>query len=168
MLLGALLSAAPVFSQAMADPHIKGGQFVWFTLSESRAELTTALGRPAVVADFGHDFVSWQYQLGNIDHHDFSHQVVMRRDGAIVSITRNYEPERNVDALFPENETTTHEYAVDGKPQFSVRVRRLSGGRLLLAMGVSKPGQKTYQLMLIRESEVRYFHPWLAEQLRKS
>jgi hypothetical protein len=34
-----------------------------------------------------------------------------------------------------------------------------------MAMGTSAPGQKTGQIVLIRESELRFFHPWLFEQL---
>jgi hypothetical protein len=40
-------------------------------------------------------------------------------------------------------------------------VRRLSGGRVLIAMGSTKAGQLTGQVVLIRESELALFHPWL-------
>ena len=58
-----------------------------------------------------------------------------------------------------------HHFPDAQKPTFSIRVRRLSGGRLLMAIGTSKPGQTTGQLVLMRESELTHFYPWLEEQL---
>jgi hypothetical protein len=104
-----------------------------------------------------------------LDEHDFSHQLVFRKtDNQLISVTRNYEPERNVDQWFPPAETTVHFYPDANKPQYSVRLRHLSGGRILMAMGTSKAGDTTGQIVLIRESELRYFHPWLFEQLDRS
>ena len=52
---------------------------------------------------------SWQYQIGEVEHDDFSHALVFRKsDGKLVSVTRTYNPERNVDAFFPPGETTVH------------------------------------------------------------
>jgi hypothetical protein len=170
ILCGALW-AAPLFCQepAAANPQVQDGQFRWFLLTETKDEVRAALGQPQMVADFGDDFRSWQYRFGDTDHDDFSLAVVFRRStGALVSITRNAESERNVDAFFPEAETTTHFYPTAQKPQFSVRLRRLAGGRILMAMGVSKAGQTTGQLVLIRESELRYFFDWLSNQLQSA
>ena len=109
-----------------------------------------------MVADFGQDFQSWQYESD--EHEEFSLTVVFRKsDGKLVSVTRNYEPERNVDALFPEAETTVHQF----NPQYGLRLRRLSGGRVLMAMGAPKRGQVTGQMVVMRESELRYFYPWV-------
>jgi hypothetical protein len=169
LLLGALLGAAPLFSQIppAADPQRRDGELRWFLLTETKDEVTRALGPPTVVAGFGQDFVSWQYQIGDVDHDEFSHQVVFRSSvRGIVSITRNYQPERNVDELFPETETTVHHYPDAEKPQFSLRLRCLPAGRVLMAMGISRPGQLTGQLVLMKESELRYFYPWVAKQLR--
>jgi hypothetical protein len=170
LFIGALLSAAPLFSQlpAAADPQLRNGELRWFLLSETKDQIARALGPPTLVAGFGQDFLSWQYQIGDVDHDDFSHQVVFRNSSReIVSITRNYEPERNVDELFPGPETTVHHFPDASKSQFSLRLRRLSGGRVLMAMGTSKPGQLTGQLVLMRESELRVFYPWVAQQLER-
>ena len=166
--LWALLLAAPAFSQipAASDPALRNGEVQWFSMSETRAEVARMLGQPTFVAEFGRDFLSWQFRIGEFDHEDFSHQIVFRRsDVKLVSVTRNYEEQRNVDALFPESETTTHFYPDKDKPQFSLRLRHLSNGRLLMAMGTSRRGQTTGQLVLMRESELPFFYPWLAAQI---
>jgi hypothetical protein len=168
---GLLLMATPVLFAELppsADPRERDGKVVWFDLSEGPEAVATQLGRPANVVDFGQHFQSWQYQIGNADHHEFSHEVVFRKPGnTLISITRNYEPEENVDRLFPPAQTRSYFYPDGGRPKYAVRVRRLAPGILLLAMGTSAPGQRTGQIVLIRESELRYFHRWLFDQLPK-
>ena len=88
-----------------------------------------------------------------------------KADGKLISVTRQFEPERMVDEFFPAAETNV--FLFPGNPAFGARVRRLSGGRLLIAMGSTKPGQPTGQLLLIREAEINRFHPWIASQLTK-
>lgn len=164
VILGALLTAAPVFSQPLPgiDPQIKDGELRWFRLTESRAQVAQAFGQPRMVASFGSDFLSLQFQIGNIDLHEFSHQAIFRKStGTLVSITRNYDPEILVDAFFPPAHTQVHRFN-GNNVNYSVRVRRLPGNILLMAMGTSKPGDKTGQLVLIRESELRFFYSWLA------
>ena len=114
-----------------------------------------------MVADFG-AYRSWQYQIGEVEHDDFSHALVFRKsDGKLVSVSRNYDPERNVDVFFPASETTVRWFRAAGQADFAMRVRRLRGGRVLIAVGTSKPGQSTGQVVLMRESELRHFYPWL-------
>jgi hypothetical protein len=167
VLLWALLSAAPVFSQQAlwSDPQLSADGPKWFQLVESESAVRKCLGQPAMVADFG-EYRSWQYQIGEVEHDDFSHALVFRKsDGKLVSVSRSYNPERNVDAFFPPSETTVHWFRAAGQPDFAMRVRRLRGGRVLIAVGTSKPGQTTSQLVLMREIELRHFYPWLAEDL---
>ena len=164
---GVLLMAAPLFSQT--DPLLKDGapEPAWFQLTEDGEQVSKLLGKPTNVAEFGKDFVSWQFQIGS-GHDDFSHVAVFRKsEGKLISITREYEPESNVDGLFPPSQTTACFFPDAANPKFAVRVRRLSGGRLLMAMGTSKPGQKTGQLLLIRETELGNFYSWIAAQLSK-
>lgn len=167
-LLGALLFAAPVFSQPAlwSDPRVAVGEIRWFELVEHESDVRKALGQPSMVADFG-GYRSWQYRIGeDVEHDDFSHALVFRKsDGVLVSITRAYDPERNVDAFFPAAETSVHWFKQPAQPDFPVRVRKLSGGRVLIAVGISKPGQKTSQLVLIRISELHQFYPWLEPDL---
>jgi len=169
LLQGALLSAALLFSQSSPGPDpeaARTGEPRWFLLNESTDLIRRELGPPALVAEFGEDFLSWQYQIDNSEHDEFSHSVVFRKsDRSLVSITRNYSPERSVDGLFPGAETTVHHFPDAKAPQFSLRLRRLSGGRVLMAMGSPKQGQPTGQLVLMRESELRVFYPWLYQQL---
>jgi hypothetical protein len=151
VLLGALLFAAPVFSQ---DQDILA-----FQLSERSGQVLQRLGQPALIVPFG-EFESWQYQIGVEDNHEFSH-ILLFRDGELLSLTRNWEQERTVDELFPPEASKVYYYPDAKNPEYGVRVRRLSGGRVLMAMGSSEPGQPTGQVVLIRESELPHFHPWL-------
>jgi hypothetical protein len=181
--LAALLfcSAARLFSQSppsdpsqpwhrhSSDPRFQGGYLFWFSLDETPAQLIEKLGQPAQVGEMGPDFLIWQFQISIVDKHEFSHVICIRkRDNKIVSIARNYEFQENVDGLFPPKITEVHQWMQDGKPGFGVRLRRLSNGRLLLAMGSEKPGKPTSQILLIRESELGIFMPWLRDSLNKS
>jgi len=159
VLTGALLISAAAPS---AEPVLtKQGAFSWFTLSETRQQAAAILGPPAATTAFADDLESWQYKRGGTDGHDYSHALVFRKStGKLVSITRNWEPEQLVDAFFPPAETKV-QLAPNTPTPFGARVRRLSGGRLLVAMGSMKAGQPTGQLLLIAESEVRHFIPWL-------
>jgi hypothetical protein len=170
-LVGALLGA-PLFAQSppvaaasvtqvrtTTDPLAKDGDIRWFNLTESRDQVWTNFGPPKSVEPFG-DFESWQYQIDSQDNHDFSHLLVFRKStGELVSVTRNYEPEKLVDDLFAEGAVVVHAFPDD--PHFKVRVRKLSGGRVLLAMGSSGPGKPVEQIILIRESELANFQPWI-------
>jgi len=166
-LIGALLVAAPLFSQKpLLDPLVKDGRVVWFLLNETREDVARVMGQPSVVAGFGDDFISWQYRLEDREDEEFSHFLVFRKsDGKLLSATRNFAGERDVSALFPVSRTTIHEFR-DGKALYHVAVRKLDGNRLLLAMGASRPGAPVRQVMLIRESELQYFHPWLHQRLQ--
>jgi len=168
-LLGALLSAAPVFSQQAlrSDPRIATDGVKWFELVEREAEVRQHLGQPAMVADFG-EYRSWQYQIGEVEHDEFSHALVFRKsDGVLVSITRNYDPERSVDAFFPQSETSVHWFRKSGQPDFPMWVRKLPGDRVLIAVGIFRQGQTTGQLVLMRTSELQHFYPWLEEDLSR-
>jgi hypothetical protein len=169
-LLGVLVIAAPLFSQIRryVDPEVREGVLEWFQLDENAENVSRILGTPALMVPFG-DFVSWQYQIGVEDTHEYSHQLVFRKsDGALISVTRNYEHERIVDEWFPQAGTAVYHYPDASHPQYSARVRRLSGGRVLMAMGVSRAGQAASQVTLFRESELKFFHPWLFQQLREN
>ncbi|MFN0171935.1 MAG: hypothetical protein ACKV22_36440 [Bryobacteraceae bacterium] len=170
ILLGALLVAAPpLFCERPGEPSDSQNQtgfLLKFTLEESFDQVRARVGKPTQIAAFGPNFVTWQYQVDMHDHHEFSHLFCFGdSDRKLVSVTQNFEEARNVDAVFPAAQTTVHHWPDDRKPQFSIRVRRLSGNRLLMAMGASKPGQPINQLVLIRASVVGLFHPWLATQL---
>lgn len=116
-----------------------------------------------MVARFGDDFESWQFQLDGDDAHEYSHQVVFRvSNRTVVSVTRNWEQPRRFDALFPERDTRFYRYSNHSDQAFSVAVRRLSGGRLLMAMGLAGPGATANQIVCIRETELPFFFPWLA------
>lgn len=166
ILIGALLIAAPCCAQSV-DPRTTASYLLKFTLQEDPAEVRAKLGAPAQVADFGPRYFSWLYQIGIADHHDFSHTLCFsREDGKLISVTRTVE-EEIVEDLLPAAETTVHQWPSADKPQYGLRLRRLPGDRLLLAMGSTKPGQTTSQLILIRRSAIPFFFPWLASQLEK-
>jgi hypothetical protein len=167
-LIGALLIAAPLFSQKpLFDPVAKNGRVSWFLLGETRDEVARIMGPPAVVAGFGDDFISWQYRLESREDEEPSHYLIFRKsDGKLLSATRNFSAERDVSALFPETFTTIHEFR-DGTASYPVAVRKLDTNRLLLAMGASRPGDPVRQVVLIRASELQYFHPWLKTELER-
>lgn len=170
VVLAGVLIAAPLAAQKPlppgSDPSLKDGVLQWFTLEEGRPELGRMLGDPAYISDAGEDLAALQYQIDVEDKHDFSHFVTVRKSSnRIISVTRNYDPERTVDQWFPESETKVCWFPNAASRQWSVRVRRLPRGRVLMAMGVSKPGQKTGQLVLMRESELHIFYPWVAQEL---
>jgi hypothetical protein len=102
----------------------------WFQLVESESEVRKYLGQPAMVADFG-EYRSWQYQIGEVEHDDFSHALdSANRTETLVSVSRTYNPERGVDSFFPPSKTTVHRFRAAGQPGFPVRLRRLPGGRV--------------------------------------
>src|SRR5262249_49951920 len=104
--LGALLIlwAAPSFSQhtpSAADPLVRREGIDWFQLTESPEEIRVQLGPPVMIVPFGLDFVSWYYQFEQMEEQEYSLQLVFRKsEGRLISVTRNYDPERHVDALF--------------------------------------------------------------------
>lgn len=157
MFLWALLATAPVFSQTQRwiEPRVAQGELEWARLLETETEVRAGLGQPAMAIEFGR-YRSWQYRIGSeVEHDDFSHVLVFRKaDGRLISLSRNYVPERNVDAFFPAELTTVH--TLRG---FSIRVRPLSGGRVLIGSGGA--GQTSGQLVLMLEAEMREFYPWI-------
>lgn len=150
--LGALLLAAPAFS---LDDSV-----LTFSLKESKAQISARLGPPALVAPAG-QLESWQYQDGIADHHEFSH-LLLFRGGTLISFTRNFDAPADLSALFPHAESSTEHYPDARHPAMSFRVRRLGDDRVLLALG---DPAATEQILLIRASELRHFHPWLAARL---
>jgi hypothetical protein len=168
ILLGALLYAAPGFSQQSqwTDPRVANGRFEWIHLLESESEVRGQLGQSRMVADFG-IYRSWQYRFGEeLDHDEFSHALVFRKsDGKLVSVSRTYTEPRLADEWFPKKETAVHTLRVPGQIDFRVRVRRLPEGALLIAPGSGEWGRPVQQIVLIHESVLARFYPELAEQL---
>ncbi len=153
VLMGALLFAAPAFS---LDDDLLA-----FQLKETREQVTVRMGRPQLIAPFG-EFESWQYQIGVEDNHEFSHVFLFRAGtGELLSVTRNWEHERSIEDLLPLPQSTVYYFPDAKNPVYGVRVRRLSNHRVLMAMGSVRPGEPTGQVVLIRESELQHFHPWL-------
>ena len=62
-------------------------------------------------------------------------------------------------------DTTFHWLRRKGQPDFAVSLRRLPGGQVLIAIGRSRQGQKTAQVVLMLESELPRVYPWLEEDL---
>jgi len=167
--MGVLLCAAPLLPQSASEPVFDHGILRWFQLTETREDVARIMGRPKVVTSFGDDFECWQYQIGVSDEHEFSHQLVFRRDtGKLVSATRNYETDRDIDWLFPEGSGSVYWYTGPDGSKYGIRVSRLPDGRLLLAPGSTERGKPASQIGLFRDTELKAFYPWLALQLRES
>ncbi|MFN7919722.1 MAG: hypothetical protein U0Q16_06475 [Bryobacteraceae bacterium] len=159
-LMAGAATVAPVFGQTVADPTVRDGVFSWFELTETMSDVARKLGPPRVKADFGKGLESWQYQIGPGDGHEPTHYLVFEKaTRKLISVTRNFDPEPPVDEMFPPSQTTSR--FLPSNPGFGVRMRRLPGGRVLLAMGSPKPGQPTGQLVLMRMSDAEAQYPWL-------
>ena len=137
-----------------------------FTLEENTARVAAMLGAPAQVGEAGPHHFSWYLQINVADNHDHSHVLLFRKtDQKLVSVTRDYDEPENVDRMFPAGESRTYYWQAGTQPRWPVRVRKLDGNRVLIAMGVAGPGQRTNQVLLIRRSAVADYLPWLQEQL---
>lgn len=162
---GAWLIAAPsIFSQ---NTPLAASELLRYSLEETTQQIHRGLGAPVQIADAGPEMVNWFYKTDVYDQHEHSHQLLFRKsDGKLLSVTRNFHFPVNVDALFPEGSATrTYKF----NAEWSVRVREtLSGQRLIIAMGVDKPGDTTTQIAVMRREVVPLFLPWLARQLTSS
>lgn len=157
--LGAWLFAAPhLFPQT----PLAAGEILRYSLEETPEQLTRWLGRPAQIADSDPQHVTWHYQTDVADMHDFSHLLQFRKsDGRLVAVTRNFHIPVNVDALFPAAKTSAHVWPGDPLKKWGVRVRVLGEDRLAIAVGTTKPGELTTQVLIVRRSMLRQFFPWL-------
>jgi len=147
---------------------LRVGKLMRYTLDESSVQLTRGMGAPVQIADASPGYFSWYYKTDVLDQHDFSHLLMFRKaDGKLVSVTRNFHLAVNVDALSPVKSTQTYYWPGETDRQWPVRVRRMGNDRLVIAMGVAKPGETTTQVLIIRRSVLGLFLPWLGEQLAK-
>jgi hypothetical protein len=162
--------ALPLFSQSPA-PAKKTHTILRFTLQEKPQDIFALLGHPNHVDDSSRSFVSWMWESADGEAHDDdnlpSAYILCLRAGDrhLLSVTRNFDEAQDVDDLFPATNTRSYYWPSKDAPQYSLRLREVDGGNLLLAMGVSRPGQRTTQLILIRRDALPVFMPWLAEQL---
>jgi hypothetical protein len=164
----ALLAALPLISQTVFNQ--KTHSLLRFTLEEKPEAIARLLGRPNSVDDSARDYKSLQYETVDGEEHDENlppaYILCLRAgDEQLLSVTRNFVTPQDVDDLFPQAETSVHHWPSTKAPQFSLRLRELPKGRLLLAMGTSHSGEPAAQLILIRRSALKIFMPWLAEQL---
>ena len=133
-----------------------------FRLGENKSEVARLLGAPKLISPFGAEFEGWQFQIGETEEGAFSHHAVFRKsDGKLISLARDYPEPIAVDSLFPPAESVTF----SGPGNWNVRVHPLGPHRYLLAMGVSRSGEKTTQIVLLDDTALRAFYPWLFEKL---
>ena len=119
--------------------------------------------RPAQIADSDARYLNWHYQTDVADMHDFSHLLQFRKsDNRLVAVTRNFDIPVSVDALFPAAKTSVRIWPGDPLKKWGVRVRVLGEDRLAIAVGTTKPGELTTQVLIVRRSALRQFFPWLA------
>ena len=160
-----LLATPLFFYPALAAEEER--DLVRFTLEEDTTKVAAMLGAPAQVGEAGPHHFFWYLQLNVVDDHDHSHILLFRKeDKRLVSVTRDYGEPKNVDSLFPVAESQTYYWQNGTQPRWPVRVRMLSGNRVLVAMGVAGPGQRTNQVLLIRRSAMAGYLPWLQAQLK--
>jgi hypothetical protein len=164
MMAGSKIGLLLVLSLFQSTSVKPGTELLGFTLNQTPLDVVAQLGPPDGVDDSLPNYVSWLFRGEIRDERDYSYIVCFRRsDNRLVSITRNFERDEIVDHLFPGGESAVRNWPSDDKPQFSVRIRALSGGRLLIAMGSGQPRKPCGQLVLIDREMVPFFFPWLTE-----
>jgi hypothetical protein len=181
---GALLLAAPLsLSHAFAQHHHpqssraphsklseaakrKPGLLLQFRLNETQEQIAAWMGPPERTAESGALYFCWQYFLGE-DLHDPTHSFCFdKRDGRLAAVSRISEQPENPDALLPPASTKTYFWPDAETREYSARVRRFGKlDRLLIANGVSKPGELTTSLLLVRRSALKAFVSWIADQM---
>lgn len=159
LMLGALLTAAPL---ASPEPIVENGVLHWFQLTESRDDITRLMGSPRMVTQLGEDFESWQYQIGVADEHEYSHQLVFRRStGRLVSATRTFEGDRDVEWLFADGRDSVYWLTNSDGSKYGVRISRQPNDCILLVPGSSAKGKPASQIVLMRSAELSVFYPWM-------
>jgi hypothetical protein len=156
-----LLIVLSLFQSTTVKP---GTELLGFTLNQTPSDVVAQLGPPEGVDDSLPNYVSWLFKGNARDERDYAYIVCFRRDdNRLVSVTRTFEKDEIVDHLFPDGSFTVHNWPSDDNPQFSVRVRTLSDGRLLLAMGSGQAGKPCGQLVLIDREMLPFFFPWITK-----
>ena len=167
---GALLVAAlPLLCQTPRNGKIQ--ELLRFTLNETPEQIQSLLGRPQRIDDSLAGYQSWQYEFSADEENDDNSPpawlvCLSAAKRQVLSVTRNFDKPQDVDGIFPASQAAVYSWPSRDTPQFSVRLRQLPGEVLLLAMGTSRPGERTTQLIVIRRSALKTFMPWLAGQLR--
>jgi hypothetical protein len=116
-----LLALAVFVAASQTEPAKPGSELLGFTLHETMDQIVSRLGAPDKVDDSGRHYTSWFYTSAS-DRHDSAYILVIRReDGKLVSLTRNFDPEENIDQLFPEKTSSIHYWPSSEKPQFGLR-----------------------------------------------
>ncbi|MBC8166840.1 MAG: hypothetical protein H7Y20_13345 [Bryobacteraceae bacterium] len=153
---------------------IQGGELppriVGFTLSETPSGLMKAFRQaPNVVKQPAALIVQFHEDSDHSKVHscdgDFAWAFYFSASGEMQSITWNPEKPIAVSKLFPAKDRELHSTSAVGV-KASVMLRRLSGGRLLIA-NVNSPDQaELQQAVLMRADTVGRFFPWLAARLK--
>src|SRR5262245_49896776 len=130
---GALLAVAfPSFAQLPSDPKIK--EILRFALDESPDQIVSIMGRPTHIDDSLKAYQSWQYDAPPDEDNDDNSPpawffCVSTTSNRILSVTRNFDKPRDVQALFPAAESAVYYWPSKDAPQFTVLVRRFSDER---------------------------------------
>lgn len=158
LIAGVWLATPP----APAQTPLAASEILRFTQEETPGQLLRFLGRPVQIADTDGRQIVWSYQTDTGDAHEASHLLVFdKRDGRLVSVTRNFHLPVTVDALFPEAKSAAHCLPGEAGRKWCVRVRAMGPERLAIALGVEKAGEATTQLIVLRRSELGRSFPWL-------
>lgn len=149
---------------ARAEGEAAGERLAAFTLRESAEQIQKRFGVPANVKR-GPGFAVLCFQdNAQAEHEDGFYDWCFYFEiptGALLSVTRNLEPARALDALFPETSSRTH--AMPHAPGgFGATSRKLNGDRVLVAVGRRSRGDRCGQLVLMRAGALPRFYPWIA------
>ena len=163
------MAALPLMCQTPQNTKIQ--ELLRFSLNESPEQIVSLLGRPQRIDDSLAGYQSWQYEFSAVEENDDNSPpawfvCLNTSKRQVLSVTRNFDKPQNVDGILPASQTAVYHWPSKDTAQFSVRLRQLPGDVLLLAMGTARPGDRTTQIILIRQSALKTFMPWLAEELR--
>ncbi|MBI3472762.1 MAG: hypothetical protein HY013_15505 [Candidatus Solibacter usitatus] len=137
-----------------------------FTLEESDAGIQRRMGAPRRVSNGpGYRLLEYQTAPGAPEAGEFDFAFYFERPaGILIRVTRTFSEASPVDHLFPAPHSRFHRWR-SSSAELSVRSCLLDRRRVLLAIGVARPGDRCRQLVLIRRSALSRFYPWLAAEL---
>ncbi|MBI1786166.1 MAG: hypothetical protein HYR60_01270 [Acidobacteria bacterium] len=137
-----------------------------FTMEESAAGIMRRMGAPRRVSNGpGYRLLEYQTAPGASEAGELDFAFYFERPaGILIRITRTFTEARPVDHLFPAPRSRFHRWR-SASAELSVRSCLLDRHRVLLAIGVAKPGDRCQQLVLMRRSALGRFYPWLAAEL---
>jgi hypothetical protein len=162
-----ILTAFAAAAVLRGAEHRSAPSILEFSLQERESDLVRKLG-PSEHVSGDTTYRTLDYLLGSEERNDEDFDWTFyfeKPSGILVSVIRNFVTPRNVDQLLGPD-FRFHEYPANPQAPLQALSRVLPGGRVLIAIGLKKPGEVCSQLVLMRRSALPRFYPWIATDLR--